>query len=212
MQFRLQLDNSFQEFNLSTVFTPFTALIFLVSMFNAVVSRTITVKFPWKIPSTESMFRERSVTPVSLLMTEVMLVTIAMVVTADDPERDDISVVPLTAPFGLDDAVTETAEHFLCVRAVHPVDLDALRGDETEHLVAIDRVAALRQLILDARQVLVNTRTSLLVEISSTSVVVMYSSALRTSVWSFVSVSRRSCSRYSSITWFGSRRSSAIST
>lgn len=62
-------DNSFQEFNLSTVFTPFTALIFLVSMFNAVVSRTITVKFPWKIPSTESMFRERSVTPVSLLTT-----------------------------------------------------------------------------------------------------------------------------------------------
>ena len=36
------------------------------------------------------------------------------------------------------------------------MDLDALRGDETEHLVAIDRVAALRQLILDARQVLVN--------------------------------------------------------
>ena len=50
------------------------------------------------------------------------------------------------------------------------------------------------------------------VEISSTSVVVIYSSALRTSVCSFVSVSRRSCSKYSSITWFGSRRSSAIST
>ena len=125
-------------------------------MFNAVVSRTITVKFPWKIPSTESMFRERSVTPVSLLMTEVMLVTIAM---SSRPMTRSVTIYPLspfTAPFGLDDAVTETAEHFLCVRAVHPVDLDALRGDETEHLVAIDRVAALRQLILDARQVLVN--------------------------------------------------------
>lgn len=86
-------DNSFQEFNLSTVFTPFTALIFLVSMFNAVVSRTITVKFPWKIPSTESMFRERSVTPVSLLMTEVMLVTIAM---SSRPMTRSVTIYPLS--------------------------------------------------------------------------------------------------------------------
>ena len=86
-------DNSFQEFNLSTVFTPFTALIFLVSMFNAVVSRTITVKFPWKIPSTESMFRERSVTPVSLLMTEVMLVTIAM---SSRPMTRSVTIEPLS--------------------------------------------------------------------------------------------------------------------
>ena len=78
------------------------------------------------------------------------------VVTADDPERDDIPVVPLAAPFGLDDAVAETAEHLLRVRAVHTVDLDALRGDETEHLVPVDRVAAFRQFIFDACQVLVD--------------------------------------------------------
>lgn len=86
-------DNPFQEFNLSTVFTPFTALIFLVSMFNAVVSRTITVKVPWKMPSTESMLSERSEMPVSLPITEVMLVTIEM---SSRPVTRKVTIYPLS--------------------------------------------------------------------------------------------------------------------
>ena len=68
----------FYEFRRSTVLTPLTALIFLTSMFRELVSLTSTAKFPWKMPSTESIFNERSVTLLSFPITEVILVTIVI--------------------------------------------------------------------------------------------------------------------------------------
>ena len=67
-----------QELSLSTDFTPFTVFIFFINTFNILVSRINTVKLPWKSPSTESILNDLSVTPDSLLITDVMLVTMAI--------------------------------------------------------------------------------------------------------------------------------------
>ena len=67
-----------QELSLSTDFTPFTVFIFFINTFNILVSRINTVKLPWKSPSTESILNDLRVTPDSLLITDVMLVTMAI--------------------------------------------------------------------------------------------------------------------------------------
>ena len=62
-------------FSRSIFFTPRTAWSFFVRTLSEAVSFTVTVKLPWKSPSTESILMERSMTPDSLLITDVMLVT-----------------------------------------------------------------------------------------------------------------------------------------
>ena len=80
----------------------------------------------------------------------------AQIIVADDVERDGVTVRPLAAPARLDGAIAEATEHVLRVGAVRAVDLDAARGDEAEDGIAEDGVATFGQVILHAREVLVD--------------------------------------------------------
>ena len=63
----------------------------------------------------------------------------------------------LARPLGFHDTVTETSFHFVGVRTILAVNLDTtVDGNESEHIVAVNRVAAFSQLEIKSFQILVD--------------------------------------------------------
>ena len=79
------------------------------------------------------------------------------VVLPDNTQGDAVLASALGCPSGTDNTVGSTLAHLWGVGAVGTMNLDAARGrDESEYIVAVDGVAALCQLEIDAFQVLVD--------------------------------------------------------
>ena len=81
----------------------------------------------------------------------------ADIVVPNDAQGDGILTRSLATPFGFHHAIAKTFAQFGCVGAGGAVDGDATtHGDEAENIIAIDGMATLCQLIIDAFEVFIN--------------------------------------------------------